>query len=304
MNPNSGRKTESIAVLGGGYVGGALVRRALEKGMRVSALTRNPATAAALNRMGAVNVVCTDLESEAWHDRITPRQDIVVNCVGSGGGGVEGYRRSYVRGQESINRWLSRGGASILLYTGSTGVYPQDDGSVVDETCPAGGHSEYADVLLEAERKVIEDAGRAELRYVLRLAGIYGPARHYMLDRVLSEAGTIRGNGEDIMNAVHLDDVCGAAWAVIEGSEAGTGGIYNVVDDCPAKRSEVAGWLAMKTGRRVPRFDVEAEGFRPGRRRARNRRISNEKLKQVFSWRPVFPTFREGYERILKRAVP
>ncbi len=288
-----------MTVLGAGYVGGRLVRQAVGRGLRVTALTRNRSVADRLKDLGGVDVVCGLLEDDAWHSRIPPDQDLVVNCVGAGGGGLAGYRRSYLEGQESINRWLAGGRVRVLIYTGSIGVYPQDDGSRVDETAPAGGHSEFADVLLEAERRVLEAGGPDLRRFILRLAGIYGPGRHFLLDR-LRAGEPIPGDPGAVMNAVHLDDICGAVWSAAAGARPGSDGVYNVVDDLPATRREVAGWLASRLGLPEPVFDPSVSGPRGRRARSRHRRIANEKIKATFGWTPRFPTYREGYTAILK----
>ncbi len=303
MNQSFVAKSGRVAVLGCGYVGGRVVRQALARGMRVSALTSNRVKADELAKQKGVDAVCSELESDDWHGEIDPVQDLVLNCVSSRSGGLEGYRRSYLEGQESINRWLAGGRARVLVYTGSIGVYPQDDGGRVDETAPVGGRSEYADLLVGAEKKVLEGPGTAERRYVLRLAGIYGPGRHYLLDRILAGDGALPGDREGIMNAIHVEDVCRAVWSVFDGARPGTDGVYNVVDDCPEERGRVAEWLAMRSGRETPRFDPDLSGPRSGKRgrRARKRRIANDKLKRTFEWSPLYPSYREGYEALLKR---
>jgi nucleoside-diphosphate-sugar epimerase len=288
-----------MVVFGCGYVGSSLVKEAVRRGYRVTVLSRGAARFEELPSSAAVERVVADLATDEWHSRIDPRPDVVINCVGSGGGGVEGYRRSYVEGMESIARWLSAGEAGVAIYTGSIGVYSRNDGSLVDETAEVGGHSVYADLLLDAERCFLAPGFSAGRRFVLRLAGIYGPGRHAFLDRVRGSGGVLPGRGEGYMNAIHLEDVCGAVWAAIDRSGTDAGGVYNVVDDLPARRSEVAAWLASRLGVPCPRFDDTKSS--PGRSgRVRNRRISNDKIKSRLGWQPRYPNFRQGYEEILK----
>ncbi len=288
-----------MVVFGCGYVGSSLVRQAVRRGYRVTVLSRGAARLQELPSSAAVEKVVGDLATDEWHSRIDPSPEVVINCVGSGGGGIEGYRRSYVEGMESIGRWLSAGGAGVAIYTGSVGVYSRNDGSVVDEAAEVGGHSVYADLLLDAERFFLAPAFSAGRRFVLRLAGIYGPGRHAFLDRVRRSGGVMPGRGEGYMNAIHLEDVCGAVWAAIDRAGTETGGVYNVVDDLPALRREVAAWLASRLGVPCPRFDDTKTA--PGRSgRVRNRRISNDKMKSRLGWQPFYPDFRRGYEEILK----
>src|SRR4051812_48254527 len=131
---------KKLIIFGAGYVGSALAREAVEGGLSVVALTRNREKAGALTAMG-VQVVIADLGSSNWHSQIESQADYVVNCVSSGGGGVEGYRRSYLEGMQSVLAWAGRGksqtggspsdGIGTFVYTSSTSVYPQSEGARV-----------------------------------------------------------------------------------------------------------------------------------------------------------------------------
>ncbi|MFT3829581.1 MAG: NAD-dependent epimerase/dehydratase family protein [Opitutaceae bacterium] len=297
----------SLLVLGAGYVGGAFVREALGRGLRVTALTRNAAKAAELRAAGCARVIEADLASDAWHAAAAGTYDFVLNCVSAGGGGAAGYRRSYVDGMCSVARWLagqSRGGT--IVYTSSTGVYPQGGGERVDESAPTEGASETGVLLREAEGELARGAGAAGWRwFVLRLAGIYGPGRHGMLDEIRRGAAMLRGEPAHRMNLVHRDDVCGAVWACLGARAAVHDEIFNVSDNAPTVRAEVAAWLAQRFGVACPKFgDAEsgggAAGANPfGRRRAPNRIIATEKIRRVLGWAPRFPDYRAGYGAIL-----
>ena len=138
-------------VFGCGYVGAEAARQAVARGARVTALTRNDAKADAL-RAGGVEVVVAELASGDWPGRVAGGADWVLNCVSSGGGGLEGYRQSYVAGMGSVLAWAkARGPVGTIVYTGSTSVYPQGGGVVVAETAPTDGGGERPRILLEAE---------------------------------------------------------------------------------------------------------------------------------------------------------
>jgi len=287
-----------LIVFGAGYVGAALARVALDRGLRVSALTRNPDKAAALAALG-VETIMADLASSAWQTRLSPEADFVVNCVSSGGGGIEGYRRSYVEGQRSILAWIAPArNAGTFVYTGSTSVYPQDGGVRVDEEAPTGGAGEADRVLLEAETLALTWPGRA---FVLRLAGIYGPGRHYLLDQLRAGAGELAGRGEHRLNLIHRDDSVSAIWAALTAPASVSGGIFNVADDGAAPKAEVVGWLSTRLGRATPRFDGKPTAGR--RALVPDRVIVNDRIKRVLGWRPQYPTFREGYAAILSNQL-
>src|SRR4051812_47254989 len=122
----------TLVVFGCGYLGGHVARRGVQLGLRVTGLTRNTTTARELESDGIEPIVAS-LETDAWHSRISTPADYVLDAVSSGGGGVEGYRRSYLAGMESIQRWVKAAGAPRrFVYTSSTSVYPQGGGERVD----------------------------------------------------------------------------------------------------------------------------------------------------------------------------
>src|SRR3954467_8008161 len=105
-----------LVVFGCGYVGSEVAREAISRGVRVAALTRNESKAMALRTAG-VDVVLADLAADDWHRQMKGDADFVLNCVSSGGGGLEGYRRSYVEGMKSVQRWARTSGkADTFIY--------------------------------------------------------------------------------------------------------------------------------------------------------------------------------------------
>jgi len=282
-----------VVIFGCGYIGGEVARQAVERGLRVTALTRNGEKAAGLRALGVATVEA-ELSGEAWHGEIGAA-DFAVNCVSSGGGGATAYRRSYLEGMKSVLTWAAaRGAVDTLVYTSSTSVYPQDGGVRVDERSPATGRDERTAVLVETEALLRASAVRR--RVVLRLAGIYGPGRTHLLKQV--QAGEVSGVGTHHLNLIHRDDVCGAIWAGLASPSTLTDGLFNVTDDGAATKAEITAWLAGQLGVAAPRFTGEPAG---GRGRVPDRIISNARLKAALGWSPCWPSFREGYGKLLSR---
>ena len=282
-----------LVIFGCGYVGAAVAKQAVAHGLEVTALTRNQAKADALKADGVAQVIVADLTRDDWHGRIAGGADLVLNCVSSGGGGLEDYRRNYLEGMHSVVTWL-RGtrAVSAVVYTSSTSVYPQDGGVRVDESATTGG-TERAEVLLATEHTLLAAEDAAVTRVVLRLAGIYGPGRHHLLEQVRS--GEAAGRAESHLNLAYREDIAAAVWAAWRAPEGAR--IYNVADDGAATKGEVVAWLAARLGVGLPRFT----GVPAGGRRAvtPDRIIANDRLKSELGWRPGCPTFRDGYEKIL-----
>lgn len=291
-----------LVVFGSGYVGGALVRRELANGWRVVALTRNPETAAELRAAGA-EVVVAELAGEAWWNapELAGGAERVAVTVAAGGGGADGYRRSYVDGLRSVAGWGARvraagGVAGRLIYTSSTSVYPQDGGVRVTESDAVGGGMETARILVDAERIAAEWPGAGAT--VLRLAGIYGPGRVHLVEQV--RGGDVSGRADSHLNLIYRDDIVGAMKAVWERSGGGEGAteIFNLADEGEATKGEVVAWLAERLGVTMPRFT----GMPAGGRRAvtPDRIIDAAKARAVLGWRPRWRTFRDGYAEVLR----
>jgi len=289
-----------LVIFGCGYVGSAVARAAVAAGARVEALTRNPETASALRARGLAAVVVADLVSNEWHNRIEGGVDFVVNCVSSGGGGADGYRQSYVEGMRSILAWAAaRGPIGTMAYTSSTSVYPQGGGATVDESAPADGATANGRIIRESEI-LLQQAPPAvcRRRFILRLAGIYGPGRHHLLDQLRTGAAGLPGTGDYHLNLVHRDDIVAALLACLAAPAAVAGGIFNVADLAPALRADVVRWLAAKLGCAMPAFDGRAGARRDGAPMP-DRLISSEKIVRILGWRPRFPDYQAGFNSIL-----
>ncbi len=291
-----------LVIFGCGYVGSAVARAALAAGAQVEALTRNPEKAAALRALGLAKVVVAELSSSDWHRQIAGGPDYVVDCV-SAGGGPDGYRQSYVAGLQSILAWAMAGGAPVgtLVYTSSTSVYPQGDGVTVDESAPAEGGTPNGRTIRESEILLQNAPANAVGRYfILRLAGIYGPGRHHLLDQLRAGAPSLGGSGAHRLNLAHREDIVSAILACLDAPPAVANGIFNVADTAPAMRAEVVRWLAGRLGRAMPAFDGAA-GARRGGAPMPDRIISSAKIQRTLGWRPQFPDYRAGFENLLSR---
>lgn len=283
-----------IVIFGCGYVGGELAHSCLERGWQVTALTRNKNKADSLLKSG-VDTVVADLHGTDWHKKISTEQDYLVNCVGAAEPSINGYINSYRMGMKSILKWTEQANSSFdtLLFTSSTSVYPQTDGSFVSEESNHMGISERGKVLLDAEdlcRKA--SVARFKRRFVLRFAGLYGPGRHLLINQIMA-GKKIRGSGKRILNLLHQKDAVDAILACLDSDNPEISGTYNVADDRHASRAEIVEWVAKRLDLKNPGF-VEIE--QPGHP---DRRVVSENIREIFNWKPKFPGFEVGYEDLL-----
>jgi len=287
-----------VLILGCGYVGSALARELKDKGFGVIAVTRNEERLRLLKGSG-VEARQARVDSEDWHGIADTDVDLVVNCVSSAGGGLEGYRQSYLEGNRSLGKWMRRRNFSgKAIYTSSVSVYPNSGGGWLLEA-DAAPDNERGEVIFESERIFMDTEASARLA-VLRLGGIYGPGRTIFAQRIAEVQGSLPGWGDYFLNLARVEDIVSA---IIElGLESvDLEGIFNVVDDCPALKADIVSWVANRIGRVAPGFSGEKEdqGSRRGSGKPANRRISNARLKERTGWRPKFPSFREGYADLL-----
>ena len=288
-----------VLVIGCGYVGLPLAVELAKQGHQVFGLRRSAHADADLQAAGITPLHADITKLETLVALPERRFDWVVNCSATGGGGPEDYRQLYLEGSRNLLKWLSDSPPKKFVYTSSTGVYGQNDGSVVDESSTTNPDSETAGVLVETEKLLLDEARRRKfLAVILRVAGIYGPDRGYLLKQFLKGEARIEGNGERVLNMIHRDDLIKVIIAALQNGTPGE--IYNAVDDEPVRQRDFFTWLAATMKRELPPSVSEINS--PNRKRGTtNKRISNHKLKAEFGFQFQYPTFREGYQAELPR---
>ncbi len=85
---------------------------------------------------------------------------------------------------------------------------------------------------------------------ILRVAGIYGPGRGYLLKQFLRGEARIEGDGSRFLNMIHRDDLIGVILAALE--RGAPGGIYNAADNEPVSQRQFFEWLAAELKRPLP----------------------------------------------------
>lgn len=284
-------------IIGMGYVGQAVAAELLAKGHTVTGMRRSIGPREVSDLPG-----CRQLSIDVTDPTTLPQLqtpfDWVVNCVAASGGSPEQYRATYLEGTRNVLRWLAQGSPSKYVYTSSTGVYGQTDGSLVDELSETKPVTETGRILVETEQLLLAGTAQPVPAVVLRVAGIYGPGRGYWLRQFLSGEAKIEGEGTRVLNMIHRDDLVIAVLAALERGRPGE--VYNVVDNEPVSQRDVFVWLSHNVGLPLPP-SVPESSETSRRRGLTNKRVSNAKLRRELrcSWR--YPTFREGFSAELSR---
>ncbi len=287
-----------VLIVGCGYVGLPLGVELVGQGHEVFGLRRSSAGESELVA-GGLKPLAADITRPEDLAKLPPSFDWVVNAVSSTKGGADEYREVYLHGTRNLLEWLRAAPPKKFVYTSSTSVYGQNDGSLVEETSPAEPASMTSRLLVEAEKLLLEAAQARQFpAMILRVAGIYGPGRGHLFLQYLRHEAKIAGRGKRLINMVHRDDLVGAIVAALKQGRPGE--IYNVVDDEPVAQIHFFRWLSETLGKEMPAF--AAETAEAERKRGRtNKRVSNRKLKKELAYQFKYPTFRQGYAAEIQR---
>ena len=287
-----------VLIVGCGYVGLPLGMDLVKQGHEVFGLRRSRSADEELKVAGLTPVHADITKSETL--AALPRDfDWAVNCTASGGGEPDEYRRLYLGGNQNLVEWLAAAPPKKFVYTSSTSVYGQNDGSSVKESSATEPEPETGKVLVETERFLVEAAQQKKLpAVILRVAGIYGPERGYLLKQYLKNEARIEGKGERALNMIHRDDLVGVIIAALKSGRPGE--IYNAVDDEPVSQWRFFEWLAGTLDKDLP--PLAAEDAEANRKRGRtNKKVSNRKLKMELGYQFKYPNFRTGYTAEIQR---
>src|SRR5258705_3866212 len=211
--------------------------------------------------------------------------DAVIHCASSSGGDAEAYRQIYLNGARHLLETVPE---AKILFTSSTSVYAQRDGSWVTEESETKPLRDTGRILSEVEKLVLGKGG-----IVARLAGIYGPRRSALLSKFLSGTATIDPNSDRFVNQAHRDDIASALFLLLNREAQESAQIYNVVDDEPILQSECYSWLAQRLNRSLPPIRKSEQ---PRKRGDTTNHVSNARLHQL-GWIPDYPTFRDAMEK-------
>ncbi|MGE5207743.1 MAG: NAD-dependent epimerase/dehydratase family protein [Alphaproteobacteria bacterium] len=272
-----------ILIAGCGYVGEATADLFHAGGWTVVGWVHSEESAARLStkpyRIGLVDISQRDQVAKQ-----TEPFDAVIHCVSSRGGAAGTYRQIYFNGGRNL---LEGFPISTILFTSSTSVYAQNDGSLVTEQSETKPLRETSRILLETENVILDKGG-----IVTRLAGIYGPGRSALLSKFLNGTATFDPENDRFVNQVHREDIASALFLLLNRDPQPRGQIYNVVDDKPTLQSDCYRWLSRRLNRPLPPIG------QPQLQRKRgdtNKRVSNSKLREL-GWAPQYPTFADAME--------
>ncbi|MEB0007011.1 NAD-dependent epimerase/dehydratase family protein, partial [Pseudomonas sp. RTB2] len=203
-----------------------------------------------------------------------------------------GYRAAYVDGLRNVLSWLKQHGQKPrrLVFVSSSSVYGQQQGEWVDESSATQATGYSSRLMLEAEHLALHSGIPAS---VVRLTGIYGPGREWLLTQV-RQGYRVVAEPPLYGNRIHVDDAAGLLAYLLQADARGVAldECYIGVDDAPAPLAEVVAWLREYLG--VTEWSAEASVRRAGSKRCSNARA------RALGWVPRYASYREGYAAVLE----
>jgi|JI6StandDraft_1071083.scaffolds.fasta_scaffold06146_3 shikimate kinase/nucleoside-diphosphate-sugar epimerase len=272
-----------VLLIGCGFVGERAADLLHASGHEVIGVTHSPASAERLSAAKPWRALACDVSSASDVQALraqTGPVDAFIHCASSGKGGAEMYQAVYVDGMTHL---IAAYPEARPLYTSSTSVYPQTDGSTVDESTPAEPDRDTGRLLRAAEDIALNHGG-----VVARLAGIYGPGRSFVLKNLLEGKSGIEVNDGApegrLLNQIHADDAAAAIVHLVTQQHAG---LFNVVDDAQMTQRACLEKLATLFSLPVP----ETKAPDPNRKRGwSHKHVSNAKLRTT-EWSPKYPSY-------------
>ncbi len=291
---------KSAFIFGLGYSASYAAEKLSKSGYAIAGTTRSLYKAEALKSRGFNSFIFNGAYTEQIAEQLQ-NADIILMSIAPDPAGAE---PATAFGGDPV---LSAFGETLknlpkqpwLGYLSTVGVYGNHDGAWVDETTLCSPVSKRSIARLRAETAWQDLARQATVPLSLfRLSGIYGPERSPLLKVAKGEGRRINKVGQ-VFNRIHVEDI---ATAVALAAQQRATGLFNITDDEPAPPQDVVKLAAELLNVPVPPlipFD-ECDLSAMGRSfYSENKRVSNQKSKDVLGMSYAVPNYRMGMKQAL-----
>jgi nucleoside-diphosphate-sugar epimerase len=192
------------------------------------------------------------------------------------------YRAVFVEGLHNVLEALAGAPLQRALLVSSSAVYGDHAGDWVDEQTPVAPPGFNGEILLDAEQ-LLADAGCTAI--VLRLAGLYGPGRSQLFERLRTGKVSVPRSAVHWANRIHVDDAAAAIAHLLRLPDPQA--LYLGADDTPLPLDTLYDHLATLVGAPLPADGPPPAGI--GSKRLSNRRLRDS------GFVPQWPDARDGY---------
>ena len=242
---------------GGGFLGGAIVGRLLDRGWEVRSFARGAYPG--LEARG-VEVVRGDITDPVAVETAAVGRDVVFHVAARVGvGGPAGpYRAANVGGTSNVIAACRRQGVGRLVFTSSPSVvHGGGDLAGADESLPypARHLAAYPATKAKAERLVLAADGPSLATTALRPHLVWGPGDTHLVPGLLARArsGRLRfvGDGSALIDATYVDNAAEAHVLAAErlaGDAAPAGRAYFIANGEPTPLRELVNAILTTAG--------------------------------------------------------
>jgi nucleoside-diphosphate-sugar epimerase len=180
------------------------------------------------------------------------------------------YRATYLAGLQHVIQRIQSPSLKRIIFISSTAVYGDHGQDWVNEDTPTNPAAFNGRILCETECWLHAYGLHNHLSTIsLRLSGIYGPKRTYLLDRLRLGQAAAPLSKEHWVNRIHIDDAAAAVVHVL--GLATPASVYLVTDSTPLPMRTLYEHLAKLVGGPTPPEGLPARGV--GSKRLSNARL-------------------------------
>ncbi len=281
------REAKSIFIFGLGYVGAHLAGQLYAQGWSIAGTSTDPSRFTRQQQNDWAILPFTDHQPVHALDSYLSEASYLLSTIAPISG-VDPVLKAHEKAIRNFSGWTG--------YISATSVYPDMPEGWVDETTPPFPATQRGKARLSAERQWLE-AAQAE---ILRVAGIYGPARNALISLEQGKARIIDKPGH-FFNRIHQSDISQIITAAMLKPRASR--IINLSDKEPAPQADVVGYAAQLLGVEAPPaipleqagLSEMAKSFYRSQRRVRSIVIEPELGVDL-----LYPDYRSGLKALLK----
>lgn len=274
-----------------GLVGHLVLMKLRDAGHQVIAMTRNPGNRKLLQSLGVQVVVMDAFDRSAiMATFMQTRPEVVIHQLTSlrerdlrenARLRMDGTRNLV---DASLQFGVKRIIAQSIAWAYAPGDGPASEGVSLDVDA-VGPRKTTIDGVVALEHAVAEVPQHVILRYGV----FYGPGTWYDRDGVMAEAircGQLVAT-DGVTSFVHIQDAANAALLAM----GWPSGPVNIVDDEPAAGIDWLPVYAAAIGAPVPHIQRKGNPWERG--------ASNAKARETYGWKPLYPTWRQGFAQTL-----
>ncbi|MBB1629047.1 NAD-dependent epimerase/dehydratase family protein [Achromobacter sp. UMC71] len=277
---------ERVLFIGCGDLGQRAAHRLLARGDEVYALRRHPPAGDA----SGIRWLQGDITVAGGLPALPAGISRVIHVATAGARDPAAYRAVFVDGLNRVLGALDTSQVQRVLFVSSSAVYGEHHGDWVTEDTPPAPQGFNGRILLDAEAAL---AARPLPHTTIRFAGLYGPGRLQLIERLRAGAAGAPTQPPHWANRIHIDDAAAAIvhLALLPEAQA----VYIGCDDTPLPLHELYADLARLVGAPAP---AEA----PAPANIGSKKLSNARLRAsglALQW----PDARIGYAALLANAA-